>query len=324
MKNDLVIRIEGSVQESNLEQYRAHWLEQIEAVNTNLVTDDDFATAIKQVKQFKDAEEKLDLAKHYCLEQNADISTLFSMINEISGKLKITRLDLNRKVEEKKKSRKDVIIKSGSYAVNEFMAGQHAAVKQMEIDHLVFSDVAKGKRSLKSMQDSVNNAAAELIANIQRTAELVENNLAVFESVTAGHSSLFPDRDKLLITAESELVAIAEGRIAKAELEEAKRKEVAEKVESEAKEKADTEALDNSSLGPIRKAIRDKDVIKYPPIETYNAQVEPTATSHSERYVTTVIITGTKDQAIDVAKNINESVKPFGDVIESVTLSMES
>ncbi|MEN8237426.1 MAG: hypothetical protein ABFQ95_07810 [Pseudomonadota bacterium] len=317
MNKGLKIKVSGRITESNFSEYKEAILAQLDGLKAELITDQDFADAKKTIKVCKAAEDEIALAKSYAMEEAVEINDLFCSMDEVLGKLRDEiRLPYTRQVKAEETSRKTAIIKSGSDAVNEFMSGQHAAVKLMDIDLLVFADVAKGKRTLKSMQDSVDNAAAELIANIQRTAELVENNLAVFESIATGYSSLFHDKNNLLIASEGELVATVEGRIAKAKLEER------ERIEREEREKRAREYATSAAKESMACEEREVSTCNTPAKnanQVVNEQIQPT--TESRRYIVTMIVNGTKDQAKEIATVARNATKVnFDGLIESVSL----
>jgi len=56
MSVDLIIRLKGEIQDSNFDAWRLGLIERIKAADRQLVTDEDFITADKEVKAFKVAE----------------------------------------------------------------------------------------------------------------------------------------------------------------------------------------------------------------------------------------------------------------------------
>lgn len=300
---DLIVKLSGAVQESNLDTYKEYWLQQIESVNTDLKTDEDFGIAEQQVKAFKQAEDMLAVARDDALKQSTDIMDVFLVIDEISAKLRNTRLKLAKQVKAEKEARKNAIIKSGEDAVLEYLAEQHEAVKQaVQIDGKVFAEAVKGKRNLESMQKAVDEAALEKIKEIASTAELVANNLAIFESLAAGHTALFPDKNKLVALAEEALVATIEGRIAKAELESK------EAEERETERRAETERMKvDASKDEPEKAPENTETER-----TVNAEPEPQ--NRQDRFKLTVIIEGDAEVAKEIAGKVNAVIEAYGEV----------
>jgi hypothetical protein len=52
----------GTIDSSNFDEWKTDLITQIQSINRDLVTDDDFVTATKQVKAFKTAEDTLKRA----------------------------------------------------------------------------------------------------------------------------------------------------------------------------------------------------------------------------------------------------------------------
>ncbi len=77
----LVIKLSGSIDTSNFNEWQQELIIQIHSVNKELVTEDDFAIASHQVKQFKSAENLLKQAKQSAIEQADDIQKLFAAID---------------------------------------------------------------------------------------------------------------------------------------------------------------------------------------------------------------------------------------------------
>jgi len=54
--NQLIIKLTGTVNSSNFDEWKKDLISQIQATNIELSTDDDFVKAVNQVKSFKSAE----------------------------------------------------------------------------------------------------------------------------------------------------------------------------------------------------------------------------------------------------------------------------
>ena len=90
----LFIKLTGTVNSSNFDVWKKELITQIQAVNIELVTDNDFITASKQVKSFKSAEKSLKQAKQSAINQAEEIQQLFSSIDEVTEEARQARLSL--------------------------------------------------------------------------------------------------------------------------------------------------------------------------------------------------------------------------------------
>ena len=82
----LVIKLSGSVDTSNFNEWQYELINQIHSVNKELLTEDDFAIASHQVKQFKSAENLLKQAKQSAIELARIIKELYGnnpLVSEI-------------------------------------------------------------------------------------------------------------------------------------------------------------------------------------------------------------------------------------------------
>ena len=100
--NQLFIKLTGTVNSSNFDEWKMELIAQIQAVNIELVTDNDFVIASEQVKSFKSAEKSLKEAKQSAIDQAVEIQQLFSAIDEISEEARQARLSLERQIKARK------------------------------------------------------------------------------------------------------------------------------------------------------------------------------------------------------------------------------
>ncbi|MGP2409208.1 hypothetical protein V2A84_06200 [Yersinia sp. 2553 StPb PI] len=100
----LLVEIEGAVKESNLTVYQNQALAFIQSINTNLVTDQDFADAEETVKFCEKAEKELDLIKQQALSKTEQIDLLFRTIDTLRDEMRNKRLDLSKLVKLRKEA----------------------------------------------------------------------------------------------------------------------------------------------------------------------------------------------------------------------------
>jgi len=107
----LFIELTGKVTASNLKEFRSHALNVIGSINTDLQTDEDFASADKTAKWCKDVEARLDAAKQHALSQTQSIDELFKALDDVREEARQKRLSLEKLVKERKGYLKSQIIR---------------------------------------------------------------------------------------------------------------------------------------------------------------------------------------------------------------------
>lgn len=154
---ELAIAVEGKIISSNFEAYKEYAEAQILAISFDLKTDEDFDRADKDAKGLKKFEERLTLAKTDFLKQMDEVNALLESVNELSELARGTRLELERKVKDKKAAVREGIIRDG-YAALE--------VRNREFADQI-NEAIKGKSVLVKMQDAVTAVVDSINARIE-------------------------------------------------------------------------------------------------------------------------------------------------------------
>ncbi|GGA00174.1 hypothetical protein [Dyella caseinilytica] len=194
----LRIEVTGMVTASNLAEFKSHAMDVLGAINRNLKTDEDFASAEQTVKWAKDVEDRLEAAKQHALSQTSSIDTLFRTIDDIAAETRRIRLDLDRQVTAEKQNRRTEIVSGGVNAVRVHYAeinatlGQHALVMPPNVQTDIGAAI-KGKKTLASIHDAVNVAVSGAKISASQQAERIRVNMAVLDE-HSDHASLFADR----------------------------------------------------------------------------------------------------------------------------------
>lgn len=236
----LTVQLVGQVTASNLATFQAVVLSRIQAINTNLVTDNDFATADKMVKFLDDGEKRLDLVKAQALSQTASIDELFRTIDSLKSEMKAKRLTLDKLVKAEKENRKGEIVIAAS---REF--GAHCAALSSRVGVSVnvavsFADAIKGLKSLDSMRDKVSVALANAKIEANAIADRIEANIkSLEESSSQSWRFLFPDLQAVCTKASDDFAALLAARKASHAAAESAR---IEKIRAEEKAKAEAAA----------------------------------------------------------------------------------
>lgn len=226
----LCVAVRGTVDLSNHIEFRELALTAIAAVNRDLQTDDDFATAELTVKSFKAGEDMLEATRQQILGQMADVNEVMRTIDEVQAELRRVRLDLDKLVTREKESRKTEIVQAGIDAVRQHYAtinatlGEHAMSFPSTIPALVGGAI-KGKRTIATIKDAADSAVAQAKIDASQVAERVRACIAVLGEF-AEHAPLFADRVQLCATkAPDDLRNLARARVAEHQQREAERLE---------------------------------------------------------------------------------------------------
>lgn len=241
----LHVELTGKVVASNLAEYKKTAMAIIDAVNTNLQTDQDFANAEKAVKWCSDVEERLEAKKQDALSQTASIDELFRTMDEIKEYTRQTRLKLDKLVKARKDALRAEIVAGGrdAYAVHIAKLNERIGKPYMPTLAPDFAATIKGMRSFDSMRDAVNTALANAKIAANEQADRIELNLRTLREKADGYQALFHDAAQLVQKAPDDLAAVITARIAEHKDAEQKRLEAErERIAAEERAKLDAEA----------------------------------------------------------------------------------
>ena len=233
----LTVQLVGQVTASNLADFKTAVTARIQAINTTLVTDNDFATADKMVKFLDDGEKRLDLVKSQALAQTASIDKLFRTIDSLKAEMKAKRLTLSKLVTAEKENRKGEIVIAASREFGAHCAALGGRVGIPVSVAVSFADAVKGLKSLDSMRDKVSVALANAKIEANAIADRIEANRKTVEDM-----SLFPDFGQVCTKAPDDFAALLAMRTnARKEAEEKRLAAEREKIRAEEQAKAQAE-----------------------------------------------------------------------------------
>lgn len=201
----LSIQVTGMVTASNLAEFKANAMEVLGSINRDLKTDEDFANADRTVKWCQGVEERLEATKQQVLGQTADIEAVFRTMDEVKAEARKIRLELDKLVTKEKENRKAEIVRAGVDAVRAHYDTLNASLDEHRIQppQSLTMDIGatiKGKKSLSSMKDAVDAAAANFKIAASEQAERVRANMRVLDMEVGTWAQLFPDRVTLCAT----------------------------------------------------------------------------------------------------------------------------
>lgn len=225
----LTVELVGQVKNSNLVSFKAAVMARIQAINTDLQTDEDFATADKMVKFLDDGEGRLDLVKSQALAQTSSIDDLFRTIDALKGEMRAKRLTLNNLVKARKESIRFDIGRAGvdAAAAHLEMLNKRMGMKCMPSIPNDFSGVMKGRKTISSLRDAVNTELARFKITANETADRIQINLNALRELGAGHEFLFADVLQIILKANDDFAALCKNRIAEHKEKVAKKAEEA-------------------------------------------------------------------------------------------------
>lgn len=248
--NPLVIKLSGEIENSNFDEWKNDLVEQIRSVNTTLTTEDQFAEATKNVKQFKAAEKSLKQAKQSAIEQAAEINKLFEAIDTVSEETRQVRLSLEKQIKKRKAEIKQDHITSGMETIQEFISGQSKDFKLIShnefLDEEIFEDTVKGRTSAATMQVAIDKVCIKIQESIVARAAIVTNNAKIIDSLPAPHKALLQDRAALLALTADELNSEIDKRVTHWEEQQGKATEQPVEVEEQTASKEEATEPDSS------------------------------------------------------------------------------
>ena len=246
----LTVQLVGNVASSNLPAFQKAVLARIQAINTNLVTDKDFATADKMVKFLDDGEKRLDLVKAQALAQTSSINELFRTIDGLKAEMRSKRLTLDKLVKAEKDNRKSEIVSKAREELVSHIEYLHRriGVNAIKIGHgTTISESIKGLKSLDSMRDKVSVALANAKIEANAIADLIEANKR--QLIETDSMSLFPDFAQVCTKYPEDFDNLLSVRVDQRKADEEKRLEserenirAEEQVKAEAKARAEAQA----------------------------------------------------------------------------------
>lgn len=254
----LNLQVEAKVLATNIDAYKAHAIEVFESINTDLQTDQDFADAETAVKFCKDVESQLTAAKDAALAQAEDLYNTLRSIDDVSDSARQKRLALEKLVKARKEARRSEIQQQAVDALREHYQQINESLShgiELGCPAGFRSDVGqamKGKRTIKSLIDSADQALADAKLAANAEADRIRANLRAFPELAGEHEHLFPDIKALAGKppedfANTVKLRIAEHKEREQEKLEAQREQERRKAEEAQRER---EAAENTQRSP--------------------------------------------------------------------------
>lgn len=230
---ELSIAVKGEIISSNFDAYKEYAIAQIQSINLDLKTDEDFEQAAKDVKGLKAFEDRLKQAEVDFLSQMDEVDALLKNIRDLGGLSRETRLNAEKRINARKAEVRDGIIRDGIAAL---------VIRNREFSDMI-GDAIKGKSSLTKMQEAVTVVVESVNARIRA-------NLEVFAKASDEHGDAVAyGKDTFCaLTVEAAKVEM-ERRIERhrASLKEAELKAERDRLQREANDRAKQEAAEKAA-----------------------------------------------------------------------------
>ena len=215
----LEIQISGTIQKSNFPTWKNSLLKQINAINLELITDNDFAVATENAKLLKKAEKAIQEAKIRAIEQTEEIQKLFDALDEVSEKARQSRLSLDRQIRARKNEIKDELIKNSIIEVENYINNKPEIFTRLNnskyLQRHQYELAIKGKSSIVSVRNSLKYLVGKIKATINGESAKIVHNYKIIEEIPATNRLLFQDINNLVTLPEKELELTIENRIVK-------------------------------------------------------------------------------------------------------------
>ena len=234
------MRVEGKLVSCNLEQYKPAALAYIAAINTELLTDQNFADADADAKFCRDSADKLELAIEQALGQMGDINQALNTVREIAAAFDAKGLALEKLVKAEKENRRNSIISEAAAefvthmrGLNERLGGQYMPTVQAE-----FQLVCKGLKSIDSTKAKVSQELARVKIESSAIADRIQANLLLLAQ-HADMAFLFNDKVTIVLKQPEDFAMLVKARVAEHQAEQVrKEEEQREKIRAEEQAKA--------------------------------------------------------------------------------------
>lgn len=200
---------------SNLDFFKTSAAALVEESKKPLTTDQDFANAEQLVKTFTAAESKLAEISVSVLAEVESIDQFVKDIDQICELIRQARLNTDKQVKTRKDEIKKELILAARQQFEKHVATLQASNPTIPIPMSGFNaePATKNKRTVKSLQDSVNQYVADEIIKVNALAETLKSNKLLIESLSVGYEFLFADLIYLLNKPADDLKLLVESRI---------------------------------------------------------------------------------------------------------------
>ncbi len=228
--NKLILNIESKVISTNIKDFEEQANTYLANLTTTFKTDEDFANAESEVKELKKLETATKKAIEDVVNGSADVSKLIETATAIAERFRQERLTREKLVKAEKDKRKQEVIDNAVTKIKETYLLDTpvtpALKMRMPFEQVKsrLADATKNKRTIDSIDKSVNTEFANITAEMMTTVTDLQNRLA---QLPADKMHLFADVNSL-IASTVDIQEVVKDRVAQEEQRIAIEKECAE------------------------------------------------------------------------------------------------
>lgn len=247
----------GEITESNLDEWKLAALQRIGAINTELVSDQDFANATADAKWLREVAENAKRSGDAVLANMASVYEATEALKLIATTASQKALAVEKLVKSEKDARKLALVTEVREQLRKHVAGLNERIGQalMPAVPADWDGATKGRSNLDSMRSALNDELAKAKIAANETADRITLNLRALEQ-RGEHASLFPDRATLVLKQSDDLAAVIASRIAAHEAAEAKRAAEAQQRAQQAIQQAAAPATAPAAPAPTEPSPR--------------------------------------------------------------------
>lgn len=201
---------------SNLSVFRAKTAELMKRLEDPIVTDQDFANRKALCKQMREAEALLKSRAKDAVDNIASVADFSRELTDLAEVFRLAALKDEKLVKAEEERRKKEFVANGKAALSDHIAALNAGLGGRAVLPAIASDfdgAMKNKRTMKSMQDSIDTELARCKIEANNAAELINTNLDSLREIASGYEFLFRDRQELVLKTNETLVLIAQQRV---------------------------------------------------------------------------------------------------------------
>jgi len=316
----VAIRAEGNVVVTGLtDEFKINIAASLVWMDNDLLTDDDFDRAKKDIKDSKTLENRLKTAVDDMINGQKEVAETKELVDGYVAELSTKRLNLNTSVKTRDIAKKKEITGNGKSHVERVLS-LTSVERVWSFDTSVIDNAIKNKKKYHIMEESVNLAVIDLIERLAWFEYMYDNNAnLIAESLVRVPTLKYHDKNVLLIedTKTLKLTIIARELEQELILKEEAERRAAKKIEDDriAKEKADKEESDrltkveNDPKPKTKAAVvvmssweRQPTTGQLPP-ETPSFQ-EPPPISEDKTYTIFFRLTGSEQRKIELCERL--------------------
>jgi putative phage-type endonuclease len=222
------VKLDGAVAViDNLESFGAALTAYIGKINKTPQTDQDFVDLKSVVTTLEKAEAALDAAENSALASIASVNAMQSTVGTLRTLTKQNRLLCEKIYKAENDRRKLEIIQGGKEAAAAYLNSQNERLGKSYMPPVAadFAGVAKGLRTLSSMQNAVDTELARFKIEASATADRLQVNLNLLRDTAKDFAFLFADTGTIVLKPNDDFKVLVESRIAAHKAAEADRLE---------------------------------------------------------------------------------------------------